>query len=179
MRDLGNERVHEGREGIKIRRPDAVADLLRLAVDAPRRRVIFFCSCAGSFAGCHRHEVGRLLVRHAKRVGTRVRRVEWPGNEAVTLSFDVASTSELDRKTLDIRGVLEEPDAAAVPWGSHGILRAAKRRAEHVLLGPALFGERQTTLRIVEHLGPKRPGDTASLARRWRTAHGTDAQTVG
>lgn len=178
MRDLGNDRVRAGREGIQIHRPEAVADLLRLAVDEPRRRVIFFCSCAGSHAGCHRHEVGRLLVLHAKKVGTRVRRVEWPGDEAVTLSFDVASVSALHRKTLDITGVIGEAEAAAVPWGSHGILRAAKRRAEHVLLGPALFGNKQTTLRIVEHLGPKSPGNPASVARRWRTVHGTQAQTV-
>lgn len=142
------------------------------------RRVIFFCSCAGSHAGCHRHEVGWLLIRHAKKAGTLVRRVEWPGDEAVSLSFDVASTSALDRKTLDIGGVIGEAEAAAVPWGSHGILRKAKRRAEHVLLGPALFGAKQTTLRIVEHLGPKRPRDSASIARCWRKAHGTDAHTV-
>ena len=178
MRDLGNERVREGREGTQIRRPEAVADLLRLAVSEPGRRVIFFCSCAGSYAACHRHEVGRLLVRHAKKVGTRVRCVEWPGNEPVTLCFDLPTTSALRRKTLDIGGVLGEAEAAAVPWGSHGILRAAKQRAEHVLLGPALFGDKQTTIRIVEPLGPKHPGDMASIARRWRKAHGTDAQTV-
>lgn len=178
MRDLGNERVREGRSGIRIRRPEAVADLLRHAIDTPRRRVIFFCSCAGSHDGCHRHEVGRLLVRHAKKVGARVRRVEWPGDEPVTLSFNVASVSALHRKTLDITGVIGEAEAAAVPWGSHGILRAAKRRVEHVLLGPALFGKKQTALRIAEHLGPKSPGNTASIAHRWRKVHGTQAQTV-
>lgn len=178
MRDLGNERVHEGREGIQIRRPEAVAELLRLAVETPSRRVVFFCSCAGSHAGCHRHEVGRLLIRYARKAGTQVRRVEWPGDEPVALSFDVASTSALNRTTLDIGSVIGEAEAAAVPWGSHGILRAARARAEHVLLGPALFGARQTTLRIVEHLGSKLPGDAASIGRRWRKAHGTDPQTV-
>jgi hypothetical protein len=178
MRDLGNERVREGREGIQIRRPEAVADLLRLALDMPRRRVVFFCSCSGSYAGCHRHEVGRLLLRHARAVGAQVRCVEWPGGEPVALSFDLASNSALKRETLDTRGILGEAEAAAVPWGSYGILRAAKR-AEHVLLGPALFGEKQTALRIAEHVGSRRPGDPMSIARRWRKAHGTDAQTVG
>jgi hypothetical protein len=66
-----------------------------------------------------------------------------------------------------------------MPWGSHGILSVAKHEAEHVLLGPALFGEKQTVLRVAEHLGPEMPGDPLSIARRWRRAHGTDVQAVG
>jgi hypothetical protein len=179
MSDLGNERVQQGRAGMQIRRPEAVADLLQLALDTPRRRVIFFCSCSGSSSECHRHEVGRLLLRHARAVGARIRRVEWPGGEPVTLALDVASTAALKRKTIDTRGILGEAEAAAVPWGSHGILSVAKNEAEHVLLGPALFGEKQTVLRVVEHLGPETPGDPLSIARRWRKAHGTDVQAVG
>lgn|GEM_PF-378690 len=178
MRDLGNERVHEGRRGIQIRRPEAVSELLQRAVDEPRRRVIFFCSCSGSFAGCHRHEVGRLLLRHAKKVGARVRRVEWPGGDPITMTFDVPSVSDLDRKTVELGG-LRESEAAAVPWGSHGILRAAKGRAQHVLLGPPLFGKKHTTLRVVQNLGPALPGGITSVARRWRRAHGVDAQAAG
>jgi hypothetical protein len=179
MRDLGNERVQQGREGMQIRRPEAVADLLRLVLHTPRRRVIFFCSCAGSSGECHRHEVGRLLLRHASVVGTRITRVEWPGGEPATLSLDVASPSALMRQTIDTRGILGEAEAAAVPWGSHGILSAVNHEVEHVLLGPALFGEKQTVLRVAEHLGPEMPGDPLSIGRRWRKAHGTDAQSVG
>lgn len=178
MSDLGNEGILDGGE-MRIRRPEAVADLLRLALGTPRRRVIFFCSCSGSFAFCHRHEVGRLLLEHSRKVEARVRLVEWPGGEPVTMVFDVSSTSELRRKTLDTDGVLGEEEAAAVPWGSHGILRAEGHSAEHVLLGPALFGENQTVLRIAEHLGPVLPVDPMSIAHLWRTAHVIEAMTPG
>jgi hypothetical protein len=93
--------------------------------------------------------------------------------------FDLRSMSELNRWTLDTKGVLAEAEAAAIPWGSHGILRVAKRTAEHVLLGPALFGEKQTVIRIAEHLGPELPDDPMSITRRWRTEHDTEAVAVG
>jgi hypothetical protein len=176
MRGLGNERVAQGREGIQIRSPEAVNDLLVLALENPRRRVIFFCSCSGSLPQCHRHEVGRLLLRRARTIGTRVRSVEWPGGEPVTLTFDVPSASALKRKTLDTRDLLGDAEAAAVPWGSPAILRAAKRSVEHVLLGPALFGAKQTVLRVVAPLGPKRRGDPMSIARTWRKEHRTETQ---
>jgi hypothetical protein len=49
---------------------------------------------------------------------------------------------------------------------------------EHVVLGGAFFGAKQTVLRIVAPLGRKRRGDPMSIARRWRKEHGTDMQTV-
>lgn len=177
MSDLGNEGILDGGD-MRIRRPGAVSELLARALDAPRRRVIFFCSCSGSFAGCHRHEVGRLLLRHARKSHARVRLVEWPGGEPVTLVFQVGSTAELGRKTLDTEGRLREEEAAAVPWGSHGILRLEDYAPEHVLLGPALLGEKQTLLRIAEHLGADLPADPMAIARKWRAAHATEAVTV-
>jgi hypothetical protein len=177
MSDLGNEGILEGGE-MRIRRPAAVSELLARALDAPRRRVIFFCSCSGGFADCHRHEVGRLLLRHARETRARVRLIDWPGGEPVTLVFQVGSTAELDRKTLDTEGRLREEEAAAVPWGSHGILRLEDYAPEHVLLGPALFGENQTVLRIAEHLGADLPADPMAIARKWRAAHATEAATV-
>ena len=79
--------------------------------------------------------MGRLLLRHACKTHARVRLVEWPGCEPVTLVFQVGSTAELGRKTLDTEGRLTEEEAAAVPWGSHGILRLENCAREHVLLG--------------------------------------------
>ena len=93
---------------------------------------------------------------------------------------DLLSGVTRDRHPSCILGVQpRRAEAAAVPWGSHGILSVAKHEAEHVLLGPALFGEKQTVLRVVEQLGPETPGDPLSIARRWRKAHGTDVQAVG
>jgi|GEM_PF-3394869 len=177
MSDLGNEGILDRGE-MRLRRPAAVSDLLACALDAPRRRVIFFCSCSGSFAGCHRHEVGRLLLRHARDTRESVRLVEWPGGDPVRLVFQVKSTAELDRKTLDIEGRLREEEAAAVPWGSVGTLRLEGYAPEHVLLGPALFGENQTVLRLAEHLGPDLTGDPITIARQWRSDHGTEAISV-
>jgi hypothetical protein len=177
MSDLGNEGILDGGE-MRIRRPAAVSELLARAMDSPRRRVIFFCSCSGSSAGCHRHEVGRLLLRHVRKTHARVQLVEWPGGDPVKLVFQVGSKAELGRKTLDTQGRIREEEAAAVPWGSHGILRLKDRATEHVLLGPALFGEKQTVLRIVEHLGPDLPANSMAIARKWRAAHATEAVTV-
>jgi len=48
LRDLGNEKVLDHSGGVKIRNPDAVAELLAAALATRRRRVIFFCSCSGN-----------------------------------------------------------------------------------------------------------------------------------
>lgn len=177
MPDLGNDSVVHGGDRVQIRRPAAVADLLRLALDNPDRRVIFFCSCAGDSGGCHRHVVARLLLKHACSVGTEVRCVEWPGGEPATLAFDVPSASNLQRETVEVRGALSDAEAAAVPWGSPGIVRAGTRLAEHVLLGPGLFGKMGTVLRVAKHLGSNAPSDPMSVALRWRKRHNADVKS--
>lgn len=82
MRDLGNQRVIDRSNGIEIRRPAAVEDLLDLAIQCAksRQRIIFFCSC-GWPAGCHRAHVADLLLRAARRRGVALDVTEWPGGE--------------------------------------------------------------------------------------------------
>ena len=106
---------------------------------------------------------------------TPVRVVEWPGGEPATVTLDVGPASALARKTIQVKGLMSEEHAAAVPWGTHGILRAGTAGAAHVLLGPAMFGTSETLLRVVEHLGRRAPGDTRGMAKRWRRAHACDA----
>ena len=47
MVDLGNEEIATGGKGVRIKRPEAVDELLQLAVGSHRenRRVIFYCAC--------------------------------------------------------------------------------------------------------------------------------------
>jgi len=178
LRDLGNEKVLDHGGGVKIRNPEAVAELLEAVLATRRRRVIFFCSCSGSLAECHRHTVGQLLLQHAAGQGVGIRLVEWPGGDPKTLTIELSSGSELQRETIDIHGADRETEAAAVAWGSHGILQAKGAAPRHVLLGPAVFGEKQTYLQIVGPLGPEELKDPMASAHQWRMAHGTEVMTI-
>jgi hypothetical protein len=82
MRDLGNQSVIDKNEQIKIRRPEAAAELLDLAQECARegQRIIYFCSCEWP-CYCHRTTVAKLLVTEARRRRHAVEVVEWPGGE--------------------------------------------------------------------------------------------------
>ena len=82
MPALGNRRVAQGRGGIKIDDPAVANELLTLALDCAkqRRHAIFFCSCEFP-DGCHRSTVAALLLKEARKRGTAIEVVEWPGGE--------------------------------------------------------------------------------------------------
>jgi len=71
MGDLGNLAIATGSDGVQIKKPAAVSELLDLALRAAdeRRRVLFYCACEfpwidGKLA-CHRLTITNLLLAHA------------------------------------------------------------------------------------------------------------------
>jgi len=172
VKELGNQRVAEGRGGVQLRDPSAVQQLLDLALEDRRRRVLFYCSCDATNASirCHRFTVRDLLVKHARRKSVELEVVEWPGGEPWTFTVEASSPSRLRGKQIGMPPGWSESDAVAVPWGSHAILRVALRGAASVLVGPARFGKSCTSFPVLDTLPPGST-DGTSTARRWRAAH--------
>ena len=85
FRTLGNRSIRTGENRIRIAAPNAVDQLLDLALDARRdgRRIIFFCACEEP-GRCHRQTVGELALRSARRRGVVATVTEWPGASAPT-----------------------------------------------------------------------------------------------
>ena len=121
MRTLGNTSIKTGRSSIDIAAPDAVHQLLDLALDAhrDRRRVIFFCGCEVP-ATCHRRKVGRLLVQAAHQRGVLIKVAEWPGSPTPTgLALDLALAPEVFHGILD--STVWMPLPKTMPLGEVGL----------------------------------------------------------
>jgi hypothetical protein len=151
MPELGNKRVQDRRKGIKIQNPAAAKDLLKLALDNPKCRVIFFCACEHP-AFCHRKHVGKLLLKYAKEAKAPIRVIEWPGGEPDSATIDVspATLRKIGRdavKSLPIPLWMTVGDATALPWGTIATMQAGTSRAR-VLIGPASFNAAGSHLRV-------------------------------
>jgi hypothetical protein len=161
MPELGNKRVQDRRKGIEIQNPAAAKDLLKLALDNPERRLIFFCACEYP-AFCHRKQVGKLVLKYAKTQKARIQVLEWPGGEPGTLTIDVlpGTLRKIERdalKSISIPSSLTLGSAAALPWGTIGTVQAGTERAK-VLVGPAFFNAAGSHLRLF----PDEPGTRAN-----------------
>ena len=161
MPDLGNKCVPEKREGIEIKNPAAVKELLQRALDRPTRRVIFFCSCEPP-ASCHRKIVGQLLLKYAEKREAAITVIEWPGEEPRDLTIDVslATLRQLEReekKSIPIPPSMPIGDAAAVPWGTIATMQSGAQQVK-LLIGPASFNAAGSHLRVF----PKEPGTRAN-----------------
>jgi hypothetical protein len=151
MPELGNKRVHDRGRGIEIQDPAAAADLLKLALYSPARRVIFFCACEHP-ANCHRKQVGKLILNYAKKLRARVQVIEWPGGEPDTLTIDVvpAILRKIERnaaKRLSIPSSMTVGEATSLPWGTIATVQAGRERVK-VLIGPAYFNAAGSHLRV-------------------------------
>jgi hypothetical protein len=152
MPDLGNVCVREHRGGIEIKNPAAVEDLLDHALSAPRRRVIFFCACPAPIS-CHRRAVAMLTKEAARRRGSNVDVVEWPGGEPGAMTIEVSdvirrSVARAGQTTLAFRDSMSAGVAASLPWGTSVTLKAGKSQSS-VLVGPARFTARGAHLRVL------------------------------
>jgi hypothetical protein len=150
MRSLGNSALGTG--GLTIKKPAAAEELLDHALGNPARRVIFFCSCEVP-GRCHRHVVSELLIKAARRRGTTVTVVEWPGGEPIALSFEVPTAvlrgvNRESQKTLALPPGMSVGAAASLPWASTATLFAGVEKVS-VLLGPAQFTARGAHLRVM------------------------------
>lgn len=165
LRDLGNQRVADGTEGIEIRRPEAVHELLDLALANPDRRVIFFCSCEHP-AGCHRREVARLALAAARKRGLAVSVVEWPGGQPIETTVDV-SAAVLKKlrgslKRLPLPASMDVADAVILPWGSQ---LNVGRDQQKLAVGSARLEAAGTFLTIIG-------SEDDPTGRRWCKSHG-------
>jgi hypothetical protein len=158
MPELGNQRVKERRRGIQIKNPAAADDLLQLALDDQRRRVIFFCACPHPIH-CHRYTVAQLLLKQAAARRIKILVQEWPGGEPddeLTLDVPLTTLKQVQReqrRTLPIPASMTAAETAALPWGTIAHLRAGTE-VVNVLAGPPAFTAAGARLRIF----PDEPG---------------------
>ena len=149
MPSLGNKHiVTRTGKGIQIAKPEAVEELLDLAVKAAKekRRLIFFCGChfpkwEGKTA-CHRDVVAGLVLAAAKKRKVPVRVVEWPGDGRPRLRMEL-NADQFRRVRNGSRFVpvprqVQPQDLNGPAWGS--IMSFSSGDEEiHRLVGPLIW----------------------------------------
>jgi hypothetical protein len=146
--------------------------------------VIFFCGCpyprCEGERACHRDRVSALLVRFARRLGRRVRVVEWPGGRPRHLEQEVSEAvfKALGRNGLwsfPLEGAFDRAEMASLPHGSVVTARSAGER-KHLVCGPAQVTAGAWSLPVFAwYLGT--PLDEAlARGRQHRARHGFRAR---
>ena len=141
---LGNAAIGTGR-GITIADPAAAVDLLSLAVDLAKKNkpVVFFCACKWP-ALCHRHVVGGLILKAAKKEGRSVRVVEWPGGEPDAVSIKVSSEEykkiAKGRKSITLTESRAK-DLAGLPWCSIAQVETKGETPVTAIAAPPKYGK--------------------------------------
>jgi hypothetical protein len=159
MNKLGNMGIADRSLGrITIKDPHEAETLLDVAIefDKENRRVLFFCACEVP-KQCHRYEVGKLLLKAAKRRGINAEVVEWPGGEPQDLqeksSEDVLKKMQKGAQILPLPA---EPDLAkygGLPWGSVIEVMGDTQRF-CFLSGPAIYKKDKWGLPVVFYHDP-------------------------
>jgi hypothetical protein len=194
---LGNEYIGTGKTGIKIKCPEATAELLDLAIHAAkhRRRIVFYCACEFPWykgkRRCHRDAVTELLLAEAEKRGRSISVVEWPGGRPVEARLKV--DQELFRSVMSGRWNIPFGDNklrafAGLPWGSVLTLESAENGDQQlVAVGPPMFatsksgragGHWQLPVFMQAEAGQQK----ASLARdveQWRRQCGLHERRAG
>lgn len=126
MKELGNPLVKDRSAGRRVDQPEAANDLIDLAMElaAENRRLMFFCSCKVP-GSCHRRDVAREVIKHAKARDVPVAVEEWPGGaiqarEALTLDVtekEFRAFIQRDTASLPVSDDLVL-QASSMPWGS-------------------------------------------------------------
>lgn len=177
MPKLGNRSILTKELDIVIDDPTAAGELLELILEAARhnQRVLFFCSC-GPVEGCHRHVVGALLLKEARRRGVGLEVVEWPGGSPATLTVPV-SEGMLAKVAKGRRSLPLEGDAShwiGTPWYSTVVLTAGDRTLP-ISVGPARWrdGWILPVLATADE-----PQELAEVIGEWREAEGLEPRRV-
>ena len=159
MRELGNKRiVTKTGARIQIAKPAAANDLLDLALKASKtkRRVIFFCSCCwpkteGKIS-CHRTTVANLVLAAAKRHGVSVQVVEWPGDKARRLKFELRPAL-FQSVSKGLRYIPLGKEAVTdylqgPPWGSIATFHCGSEKI-HRIVGPLMWRKKGWQLQVL------------------------------
>jgi hypothetical protein len=150
MPDLGNLAVAQRLRRMKIKRPEAAADLLDLAIQAAkdRRRVIFFCGCKfpriNGKTWCHRDKAIDLLLAVAKKRHRSISIIEWPGGEPTAVNRPIVVDRILYRSILNGRSNIpfhheRLGEFAGLPWGSILRIECDHEEGTPLSAGPANF----------------------------------------
>jgi hypothetical protein len=183
MNKLGNVAIADrSLKKLTIKDPHEAAPLLDQANDCDKenRRVLFFCACEVPNQ-CHRYEVGKLLLKAAKRHGINLEVVEWPGGEPQEIRERVPE--HVFRKME--KGVMMfplpgEPDLVkygGLPWGSVVEVTGGSDRLSFIS-GPAIYKKSQWGLPVVFYYDRfDDPSQARELAFPERSARGYDPRT--
>jgi hypothetical protein len=164
MKSLGNAKIGSGENGIRISKPTAARDLLKIVVDSGRekQRVIFFCSCEDP-KHCHRARVASLLVKAATQGNVPLNVVEWPGEEPKTAKLNVSDKilKEVlaggNRVSLAEQSQTTLKQMAGLPWCSRVELRSDITIA--IISGPAKLASQW----YMPVIGPKYSDETDTV----------------
>ena len=133
-------REYLSRQRSVANRPTRTWPYTRLC-DKENRRILFFCACEFP-KGCHRYEVGKLLIKVAKKRGINLEVVEWPGGEPQEVRENVAEdTLKRIQKGAQMLPLPAEPDLvkyAGLPWGSTAGLKCGSQQL-FFMTGPAKY----------------------------------------
>jgi hypothetical protein len=176
MPDLGNLSVlpQHRSDRIDIKSPQAAGSLLALAIERAKRRqrIIYFCSCKTP-CDCHRYTVAQLLIKAAKRRGTSVEVVEWPGGEPSTGEIEVPRR-EIPKdhsSRLHLASVRPLSKFAGLAVGS--LLKVTDGEHERmVCVAPAMVAPKGWYLPILQNGRGKVIDGTSRAANRWRKEYG-------
>jgi hypothetical protein len=188
MPSLGNQFIVSGTgPGIQVADPKAAAELLDLALELARhrQRVLFFCGCqrprCESEIACHRATVAELVVKAARKRGSQVEVVEWPGGEPRRIDLQVSpkdfSAVRKGRLSLPLGKRFDLAELAGLPWASIATLHSGDEELRR-LIGPAISQAGGWVLPVLP--GPSDPAagpnEYEREARTLREAWGLEAE---
>jgi len=177
MSKLGNQAIADRSLGkITIKDPNQAESLLDLAIerDKENQRILFFCACEFP-KGCHRYEVGKLLIKAAKKRGINLEVVEWPGGEPQEVRENVAEdTLKKLQKGAQMLPLPAEPDLAkyaGLPWGSTVGLMCGSQQL-FFMTGPAKYTKRGWGLPVYTYELFEDPNEPKEISTEFRDKEG-------
>lgn len=162
MRGLGNAAiVDKTLDDITIKDPRDAKTLLNLAIESMKRdrRLIFYCACENPFY-CHRHVVGSLLLKEAKKLGITLEIVEWPGGKGQyikekTTDDIIMKIIKGQQKNYQLSDTINLKKYGALPWGSIVELSSNSRKII-ITSGPMKYINHGWALPVVPMVYPKK-----------------------
>jgi hypothetical protein len=183
MKKLGNLAIADRSLGqIKIKDPHEAELLLDIAIENMKknRRVLFFCACPFP-KNCHRYEVGKLLIKAAKRRNLNLEVVEWPGGEPKEVqervSGDVLKRLKNGAQILPLPAQTDPAKGMGLPWGSI-VEIMGDSESLCFISGPAIYKQEKWGFPVVFFYELfNAPGEAREKAIRERRLRGYNCRT--